>query len=87
MIIIIIIILIIWVCGNIFASAIRCAQNLVKDFRNVHLAYVAIECRIVLSYMYGFPGLSENLLAVLVYDSKLRYIGFRVVMGYTILGI
>ena len=58
---------------------------MVKDFRNVHLTYVVIESRIVLSYMYGFPGLSGNLLPVLVYDCKLGYISFRVVMGYTML--
>ena len=80
-----IIILVTWVCRSISASPIRCTQNLVKDFRNVHLTYVAIECGIVLSYMYGFPGLSGNLLPVLVCDCKLRYVSFRVVMGYTVL--
>ena len=57
-------------------------RNLVKDFRNVHLTYVVIEQRIVPSYMYGFPG---NLVSVLVYGCKLRYISFRVVISYTML--
>ena len=73
----IIIIMVIWVCRNICTSVVRGAQNLVKDFRNVHPTYVTIEHRIVPSYINGFPGLSENLLPVLVYDSKLRKISFR----------
>ena len=77
----IIIILVIWACKNICTSAARCAQNLVKDFRNVHLTYVVIEHRIGPSDMYGFPVLSKNLLPVLVYDCKFRYISFRVVMS------
>ena len=51
------------------------------DFRNVHLTYIVIECRIVPSYMYIFPGLSGNLFPVLVYDFELRDVTFRVGCG------
>ena len=39
-----------------------------KDFRNVRLNYIAVECRIVSSDMYCLSG---NLFSVLVQDFKL----------------
>ena len=44
-----------------------------KIFSNVQLTYVAIECRIVPSYMYGLSGLPGNLLPVLVNNVKLEF--------------
>ena len=51
---------------------------------NVHLTYVAIQCMIVPSYMYIFPGFSGTLLPLLS-DFKLKNICFRVVVNGAVL--
>ena len=56
-----------------------------KKFKDVHLTYVVIECNIVLSYLYSFPGFSGNLLPVLVCDFELGNICFRVVVNGAVL--
>ena len=44
---------------------------MIEDVGNVHFAHIVIQCRIIPSFVYCFPGFSGHILAILINDFKM----------------